>query len=430
MFRLQNNISLISHASKIILRILTERLENKAKSYLGEDQYGFRKGLGTRDAIGVMRVLIDRSIEHDQKVFTCFVDYEKAFDRINWVKMMQILKNIGVDWKDRRLIRELYRNQTARVRIDNWLSEECIIGRGVRQGCSLSPILYILYDEAMMKEAAEDLKQGIQVGGEYISSVRFADDKAIVADSAKGLQLLMTRLNEVTEEYGMKINIKKTKVMVVTKKGHRKAKIEIAGQELEQVSHYKYLGSILTEDGRCEKDMKTRLAMAKGTFNDKIAILSSKLDQDLKKRMIKTLIWSIALYSAETWILKRVDRDRLEAFEMWCWRKMLGIKWMDKTSNRDVLDQAEEERSILSCIWTRKKKWIGHVIRGDNLLRRVIEGRMLGKPPRGRKRFGMLSDLKGKESYVQLKRRADNRDQWRTWGPGEDEGDDEEDDES
>ena len=423
-------ISLISHASKIILRILTERLENKAKSYLGEDQYGFRKGLGTRDAIGVMRVLIDRSIEHDQKVFTCFVDYEKAFDRINWVKMMQILKNIGVDWKDRRLIRELYRNQTARVRIDNWLSEECIIGRGARQGCSLSPILYILYDEAMMKEAVEDLKQGIQVGGEYISSVRFADDKAIVADTAKGLQLLMTRLNEVTEEYGMKINIKKTKVMVVTKKGHRKAKIEIAGQELEQVSHYKYLGSILTEDGRCEKDMKTRLAMAKGTFNDKIAILSSKLDQDLKKRMIKTLIWSIALYSAETWILKRVDRDRLEAFEMWCWRKMLGIKWMDKISNRDVLDRAEEERSILSCIWTRKKKWIGHVIRGDNLLRRVIEGRMLGKPPRGRKRFGMLSDLKGKESYVQLKRRADNRDQWRTWRPGEDEGDDEEDDES
>ena len=69
-------------------------------------------------------------------------------------------------------------------------------------------------------------------------------------------------------------------------------------------------------------------------------------------------------------------------------------------------------------------------VRGDNLLRRVIEGRMLGKPPRGRKRFGMLSDLKGKESYVQLKRRADNRDQWRTWGPGEDEGDDEEDDES
>ena len=172
-------ISLISHASKIILRILTERLENKAKSYLGEDQYGFRKGLGTRDAIGVMRVLIDRSIEHDQKVFTCFVDYEKAFDRINWVKMMQILKNIGVDWKDRRLIRELYRNQTARVRIDNWLSEECIIGRGVRQGCSLSPILYILYDEAMMKEAAEDLKQGIQVGGEYISSVRFADNNNI-----------------------------------------------------------------------------------------------------------------------------------------------------------------------------------------------------------------------------------------------------------
>jgi len=88
-----------------------------------------------------------------------FVDYEKAFDRINWKKMMEILNNIGLDWRDRRLIKELYMNQKARVRIDNILSEECEIGCGNQQGCPLSAFLYILFDEAMIKNTVvgEDL---------------------------------------------------------------------------------------------------------------------------------------------------------------------------------------------------------------------------------------------------------------------------------
>jgi len=93
---------LISHASKTLIRIIAERIENKAKMYLGEDQYGFRRGVGIRDAIAVMRVITERCIEHNQTVFLSFVDYEKAFDRIKWKKMMEILKRIGVDWRDRR----------------------------------------------------------------------------------------------------------------------------------------------------------------------------------------------------------------------------------------------------------------------------------------------------------------------------------------
>jgi len=133
-----------------MIRIIAERIENKAKMYLGEDQYGFRRGVGTRDAIAVMRVIMERCIEQNQTVYVCFVDYEKAFNRINWKKMMEILKNIGVDWRDRRLRKELYMNQTARVRNDNVLSEKCEIGRGNRQGCPLSALLYCTY--YMMKQ--------------------------------------------------------------------------------------------------------------------------------------------------------------------------------------------------------------------------------------------------------------------------------------
>ena len=90
-------ISLISHASKILLKILAKRLEGKTETLISKTQFGFRKGCGTREAIGVMRTLCERSLEHGNDVFICFVDYEKAFDRVDWVKMLSLLKGFGVD---------------------------------------------------------------------------------------------------------------------------------------------------------------------------------------------------------------------------------------------------------------------------------------------------------------------------------------------
>ena len=101
-------ICLICHASKIVLGILKKRITSKANEYLGEDQYGFRKGSGTREAIAAMRIICKRSLEHDQEVNICFVDFKKAFDLIRRDKLMEILKKIGVDWRERRLIKELY----------------------------------------------------------------------------------------------------------------------------------------------------------------------------------------------------------------------------------------------------------------------------------------------------------------------------------
>ena len=128
-------------------------------------------------------------MEHGQEVFICFVDYEKAFDRVNWIKMMEILRDLGVDWKDRRLIAELYMNPLAYVRIDGELSEPATIGRGARQGCPLSPILYIIYGEALMKEAFSNVQEGISIGGRILNAHRFADDEAILWQTLFQLEL-------------------------------------------------------------------------------------------------------------------------------------------------------------------------------------------------------------------------------------------------
>src|SRR5579864_7226899 len=100
-----------------MLQILTKRTDSKAVGFIGKNQFGSRKGCGTRDAIGIMRVLCERCLEHGNDVYICFVDFEKAFDRVNWLKMMEVLKQLQVDWKDRRLISDLYMRQQAIERV-------------------------------------------------------------------------------------------------------------------------------------------------------------------------------------------------------------------------------------------------------------------------------------------------------------------------
>jgi len=119
---------------------------------------------GTRDNIVAVRTLAERSVENNKKLYVCYVDYEKAFDRVNWTKIMKILRNIGVDWKDWRLIKNLYALQSAFV-VGNLKSDAWVIGRGVRQGCTLSPLLFNLCDEVIMREATMDEDNGVKVGG-------------------------------------------------------------------------------------------------------------------------------------------------------------------------------------------------------------------------------------------------------------------------
>src|SRR5207245_6074822 len=95
------------------LKVITRRIEGKTNDFIGCHQFGFRQGCGTIEAVGVMRVLCERSLKVGNEVYICFVDFEKAFDRVDWIKMMEVLESVGVDWRDRRLIYQLYMRQEA-----------------------------------------------------------------------------------------------------------------------------------------------------------------------------------------------------------------------------------------------------------------------------------------------------------------------------
>jgi hypothetical protein len=103
------------------------------------------------------------------------------------------------------------------------------------------------------------------------------------------------------------------------------------------VEPFKYLGRILTNDGRCTYEIKCRIAMAKTTFNKKRTLFTITLDLELRKKLVKCYVWCIALYGAETWTLREIDQKHLENFEMWCWRRMEKISWTDHVRNEDAL---------------------------------------------------------------------------------------------
>ena len=118
--------------------------------------------------------------------------------------------------------------------------------------------------------------------------------------------------------------------------------------------------------------------MAKAAFNKKRTLFTRTLDLELRKKLVKCYMWSIALYGAETWTLQAVDHKHLESFEMWCWKRIENINWTDHVRNEGVLLRVKEQRNILHEILKRKANWIGHILRRNCLLQRVIEGRIKG----------------------------------------------------
>jgi hypothetical protein len=145
--------------------------------------------------------------------------------------------------------------------------------------------------------------------------VKYADDLVLLAREETALQGMVDRLIEIGRRYGMEMNVGKTKVIKISRQPSP-MKIMIDQKQLENMEYFNYLGSTITNDARCTREIKSRIAMAKGAFNKKKNIFTSKLDLNLSMKLVNCYIWSIALYGAETWTVRKVDQNYLESFEM------------------------------------------------------------------------------------------------------------------
>jgi hypothetical protein len=154
--------------------------------------------------------------------------------------------------------------------------------------------------------------------------------------------------------------------------------------------------------GGCNiREIKSKSAMAKAAFNKKKALCTSKFDLNLRKKLVKCYNWSIYLYGAETWTLRKVDQQFLGSFEMWCW------SWIDHGRSEEVFRRVKGERNIVQTIKRRKANWLGHILRRNCLLKYVIEGKTEGRiemtGKRGRRSKQLLGGLKEKKGCYKLK---------------------------
>ena len=411
-------ISIMSQLGKIILRVILNRIRSKIRPEIAEEQYGFVKGKGTANAIFLLRMMTERAIEMQRDIFLCFIDYQKAFDTVKHGEMLSMLVRLGVDDRDVRLIKNLYYQQKAGVRVGDELTEMVDIKRGVRQGCVLSPDLFTLYGEVIMREI--EMLEGLSIGGRNTNNLRYADDTVLIADSEDKLQALVDEVNAASEEKGLKINREKTECMVVSKRNETPdCRITIGQEVIRKVEQFQYLGSVVTADARCTTEIKRRIGIAKSAFRKISHLLTNRhLTMNTRKRAVKTYVWSTLLYGCEAWTVSREMERRLEAMEMWCWRRMLKVSWTERRSNVNILETIGSRRELLAVMRKRQMAFFGHVIRADGLENLAVTGRIAGSRSRGRPRKkymdGMKEMIGGGVTTQQLLNMTRDREQWRS----------------
>ena len=229
-----------------------------------------------------------------------------------------------------------------------------------------------------MTDASEDHEGSVSIVGRTITNLHFADDADGLAGEEEELAKLVECLDKASTAYGMEISAEKTKLMTNNTSG-MSTEIKVNGQKLETVTSFKYVGSVITNEGS-KPEMLSRTAAAltrlKPDWNDRSISLSSEI------RLIRSLVTSIFLYACETWTLTAEPQRRIQAMEMRCYRKILGISYKDHVTNEEVrakIQQAIRPHGDLPTMVKRcKLQWYGHVSRSSGLAKTILQGTVTG----------------------------------------------------
>ena len=206
---------------------------------LPDVQAGFRKGRRTRDQIANICWIIEKAREFQKSIYFCFIDYAKAFDCVDHNKLWKILQEMEIPGHLTCLLRNLFASQEATVRTGYGPTDWFQIGKGVHQGCILSPYLFNFCAEYIMRNAGlEEAQAGIKIAGRNVNNLRYAYDTTLMAESEEELKSFLMKVKEEREKVHLKLNIQKTKIMA----SDPIASWEIDGETVETVSDFIFGG--------------------------------------------------------------------------------------------------------------------------------------------------------------------------------------------
>ena len=217
--------------------------------------------------------------------------------------------------------------------------------------------------------------------GEKINNLRYADDATLMAESKEELKSLLMKVKEESEKVGLKLNIQKTKIMA----SGPITSWHIDGETVETVRDFILLGSKITVDGDCRHEIKRRLLFGRKVVTNLGGILKSRdITLPMKVRLVKAMVFPVVMYGCENWTIKKAECQRIDAFELWCWRRLLRVSWTARRSNQSILKEISPGCSLEGMMLKLKLQYFGHLMRRvDSLEKTLILGGTVGRRRRG-----------------------------------------------
>ena len=413
-------IMLLSIPGKVLTRVILERLKNALDKKLRDEQAGFRQDRSCTDHIATMRIIIEQSLEWQTPLYSVFVDFQKAFDSVDRDVIWRLMHHYGFPPKFITIIQQLYENASCQVIHDGKLTEPFSVQTGVRQGCLLSPTIFLLVVDWIMRQSTSDGRTGIQwTFTKQLEDLDFADDISLLSHKQQDAQEKLNRVAEEAERTGLQINIGKTEAMRVNNR--QQDPLRLHQEDIKEVDRFVYLGSVVSKDGGADEDIKCRINKARHAFNTLRPIWrSTALSLHNKIRIFNTNVKSVLLYGSETWRVTKTNTHKLQTFANRCLRNILNIRWPEVVSNEQLWDRTKQV-PIESEIKKRKWGWIGHTLRkpASNVTRQALDWNPQGKRKVGRPkqtwRRSIDTEIKAAGmTWAELKRISQNRVRWRS----------------
>ena len=210
----------------------------------------------------------------------------------------------------------------------------------------------------------DEAQAGIKIAGRNISNLRYADDNTLMAESEEDLKGISLKVKAGNEKVGLKLNMQKTKIMA----SGPITSWEIDGETMETVSDFIFLGSKITADGDCSHEVKRHLLLGRKVMSNLDSIFKSRdITLSTKVRLVKAMVFPVVMYGCESWTIKEAEHRRTDAFELYCWRRLLRVPWTARRSNQSILQEISSECSLEGLMLKLKLQCFGHLLRRTDL---------------------------------------------------------------
>ena len=239
----------------------------------------------------------------------------------------------------------------------------------------------------MRNAGLEEAQAGIKTAGRNINNLRYADDTSLMAESEE-LKSLLMKVKEESEKVGLKLNIQKTKIMA-------SGPITSCQIDGETVADFIFWGSKITAHGDCSHEIKRCLLLGRKVMTNLDSIFkSSDITLSTKVCVVKAMVFPVVLYGCESWTIKKPEHQRIDAFELWCWRRLVKVPWTARRSNQSILKEISPGCSSVGLMLKLKLQSFGHLMRrADSFEKTLMLGKIEGRRRSGRQRMRWLNGI-------------------------------------